>query len=109
MYSRFIWFSLVLPQIKFLGMTGKQFLNYDNTVITRFYRLSSKLFFFFFSEVLIQGKVELNIQWYVQLTKGGGAYQFLSACFRNLTNAFNSTYYQAFTMHNVWESVVSEA
>ena len=37
------------------------------------------------------------------------AYQFLSACFRNLTNAINSTYYQAFTMHNLWESVVSEA
>ena len=36
-------------------------------------------------------------------------YQFLSACFRNLTNAINSTYYQAFTMRNVWESVVSEA
>ena len=36
-------------------------------------------------------------------------YQFLSACFRNLTNATNSTYYQAFTMRNVWESVVSEA
>ena len=84
MYSRFIRFSLVLPQIKFLGMTGKQFLNYDNTVITRFYRLSSNLFFFFFcffSEVLIQGKVELNIQWYVQLTKGGGAYQFLFCLF----------------------------
>ena len=37
------------------------------------------------------------------------AYQFLSACFRNLTNAIYSTYYQAFTMRNVWESVVSEA
>ena len=36
-------------------------------------------------------------------------YQFLSACFRNLTNAINSSYYQAFTMRNVWESVVSEA
>ena len=36
-------------------------------------------------------------------------YQFLSASFRNLTNAINSTYYQAFTMRNVWESVVSEA
>ena len=35
-------------------------------------------------------------------------YQFLSASFRNLTNAINSTYYQAF-MRNVWESVVSEA
>ena len=44
----------------------------------------------------------------------GFTYQFLSACFRNLTNAINSainsTYnYQAFTMCNVWESVVSEA
>ena len=28
-------------------------------------------------------------------------YQFLSPCFRNLTNAINSTYYQAFTMRNV--------
>ena len=36
-------------------------------------------------------------------------YQFLSACFRNLTNAINSTYYQAFTLRNVLESVVSEA
>ena len=36
------------------------------------------------------------------------SYQFLSAYFRNLTNAINSTYYQAFTMRNVWESVVSE-
>ena len=36
------------------------------------------------------------------------SYQFLSACFRNLTDAINSTYYQAFTMRNVWESVVSE-
>ena len=35
-------------------------------------------------------------------------YQFLSASFRNLTNAINSTYYQAF-VRNVWESVVSEA
>ena len=39
----------------------------------------------------------------------GDAYQFLSACFRNLTNAINSIYYQVFTMRNVWESVVSEA
>ena len=36
-------------------------------------------------------------------------YQFLSACFRNLTNTINFTYYQAFTMRKVWESVVSEA
>ena len=36
------------------------------------------------------------------------SYQFLSACFRNLTNEINSTYYQAFTMRNAWESVVSE-
>ena len=43
------------------------------------------------------------------LTQNASAYEFLSACFRNLTNAINSTYYQAFTMRNVWESVVSEA
>ena len=45
---------------------------------------------------------------YVIFSLSMDPYQFLSACFRNLTNAINSAYYQTFTMRNVWESVVSE-
>ena len=53
-------------------------------------------------------KCQVCVWWgvWVHISK---TYQFLSASFRNLTNAINSTYYQAFTMRNVWESVVSEA
>ena len=61
---------------------------------------------------LIVSIMKMNhIAYFVHRTEFNGVHtnQFLSACFRNLTNAINSTYYQAFTMRNVWESVVSEA
>ena len=56
-------------------------------------------------QILISSMCVVGPGVWVHISK---TYQFLSASFRNLTNAINSTYYQAF-MRNVRESVVSEA